>query len=89
MSFPLYILKLSQYLLLLYGAYLIQVVIHESGHLVAGLKCGFRFLSFRIGPFTLIKKSGRILLKRLSVAGTGGQCLMIPPEEDTDEKPFV
>lgn len=61
------------------------IVIHETGHLVMGFATGYKFVSFRIGPFTLIKEDGRIKLRLFSVMGTGGQCLLMPPETDSPE----
>ena len=59
---------------------ILQIIIHEAGHLVFGLLTGYRFISFRVSSFMWMKDSDRIRFKRLSVAGTGGQCLMAPPE---------
>ena len=61
------------------------IVIHEAGHLVMGLATGYRFISFRIGPFTLVKEDGRIRLRLYSVMGTAGQCLLMPPDTDKPE----
>lgn len=36
--------------------YFIGIIIHESGHLVAGLKSKYEFVSFRIGSMTWIKE---------------------------------
>ena len=66
-------------LLSLYAAMLLQVIIHEAGHLVFGLLTGYRFLSFRIFSLMLVKEEGKLRFRRYSLAGTGGQCLMIPP----------
>lgn len=60
------------------GLYL-QIAIHEGGHMVFGLMTGYRFCSYRLGSFMLIKEDGRLRLRRFSLAGTGGQCLMAPP----------
>ena len=60
-------------------SFFLQIVIHEGGHLVAGLLTGYRFVSFRILEFTLIKKDGRYQWRRYALASTGGQCLMAPP----------
>jgi hypothetical protein len=60
------------------GIYL-QLIIHEAGHLVFGLLSGYRFSSFRIGSFMLLKENDKIVFKKLTLAGTGGQCLMVPP----------
>lgn len=67
----------------------LQIIIHESGHLIFGLLTGYRFLSFRIGSLTLIKLNGKLCFKRLSLAGTGGQCLMSPPELKDDKIPVM
>ena len=56
-----------------------QLILHEAGHLSAGLLSGYSFVSFRIGSLTLIKSRGRFRLARYRLAGTGGQCLMAPP----------
>ena len=67
-------------LVFLYLSWLIQVVIHETGHLICGLLSGYTFSSFRIGSMMILKENGRFVTKRLKIAGTGGQCLMAPPE---------
>lgn len=72
----------------LYLALILQIVIHEGGHLVFGLYSGYRFSSFRIGSFMWLREDGKLKLKRLSIAGTGGQCLMCPPDM-TDKFPYV
>lgn len=64
----------------MYAAILIQIIIHEAGHLVFGLMSGYKFSLFRIFSLTFVKEGGKIRTKRLSIAGTGGQCLMSPPD---------
>ena len=61
--------------------YYIAVIVHEGGHLVFGLLSGYRFSSFRIGSMMWINQDGRINLRRFTLAGTAGQCLMRPPVE--------
>ena len=73
----------------MYVAILVHIVIHEAGHLVFGLISGYEFCSFRIGSFMWMKENGKIRLKRLSLAGTGGQCLMAPPECKDGKFPVV
>lgn len=63
------------------AAVYLQVVIHEAGHLVFGLLTGYKFLSFRIGSFLVLKEGEKLKGKRLTITGTGGQCLMAPPPE--------
>ncbi len=75
--------KLLQYsvlMLCVFGASLLQLIAHEGGHLVFGLLTGYKFVSFRIFSLALVKLEGRLHLKRLSLPGTAGQCLMAPPE---------
>ena len=67
-------------LVLLYLSWFLHIVIHEAGHLVCGLLSGYSFSSFRIGSIMLLKENGKLVTKRLKIAGTGGQCLMAPPE---------
>lgn len=57
-----------------------QIVIHEAGHLVFGLLSGYKFTSFRIGSFIWVRVGERIKFKRYSLMGTGGQCLLNPPD---------
>lgn len=69
--------------LLLFGMYLmlfLQIVIHEAGHLVFGLLSGYRFSSFRVGSLMWVRERGKLRFKRMKIAGTGGQCLMVPPD---------
>lgn len=64
----------------------VQLVIHEAGHLLFGLLSGYRFVSFRIGSFMLVREGKRFCLRRFDIIGTGGQCLLKPPCEI--DKPF-
>lgn len=66
---------------------LILVIIHEAGHLVCGLLSGYKFVSFRIFSFTIIRSNGKLRIKRFAVAGTGGQCLLTPPDLPLDKIP--
>lgn len=80
------------YLALLAGfiaALFIHTIIHEAGHLLFGLMSGYRFSSFRIGSLMWIKENGRLRLRRFSLAGTGGQCLMMPPPMVDGRFPYV
>lgn len=72
-----------------YAAMLIQIVIHEAGHLVFGLLTGYRFSSFRIFSLMWVKENEKLRFKRLSIAGTGGQCLMSPPDLKDGRMPFL
>lgn len=61
------------------GLLYLQIALHEAGHLVGGLASGYRFSSYRIGGLMLVHTEGGLKWRRLSIAGTGGQCLMAPP----------
>lgn len=65
-----------------------QVILHETGHLILGLATGYRFVSFRVGSLTLIKDKGRFRFKRFSISGTGGQCLLSPPDTPYEQLPY-
>lgn len=73
----------------MYIAFFAQTMLHELGHLVFGLASGYRFSSFRIGSFMWMKEDGKLRLRRMSLAGTGGQCLMVPPELVDGKVPVV
>lgn len=78
--------------LMLAGVYLVmylQIVLHEGGHLLFGLLSGYGFSSFRVGSLMLQKTEAGLRFRRLSLAGTGGQCLMTPPELKDGTMPFV
>lgn len=63
----------------------ILVVSHEAGHLIFGLMSGYKFVSFRIFNLTIIRKDGNFGIKRFSIAGTGGQCLLQPPNKPIEK----
>ena len=67
-------------LFIMLSAQFIQTIVHEFGHLVFGLLSGYKFTSFRIGHFMFIDTGDRIKIKVFNLVGTGGQCLMMPPE---------
>lgn len=85
LPFPLPFVITMVYLLI---AIYVQLILHESGHLVCGLASGYRFSSFRVGSLMLFKDGDRLKFKTLSIAGTGGQCLMLPPQNEDGRIPF-
>ncbi len=81
---------------LLFGLYVLavfmlsfipQTIIHEFGHLVGGWLSGYRFSSFRIFSWGLIREDGKLKIKNYKIAGTVGQCLMVPPDKPIEEIP--
>lgn len=73
----------------MYLAIILQIIIHEAGHLIGGILTGYKFSSFRIFNFMFIKENDKLKLKKLSLAGTGGQCLMSPPEFIEGKVPYI
>ncbi len=73
----------------MYVGMCLQLIIHEAGHLVFGLLSGYRFSSFRIGSFMLLKENTKFVIKKLTLAGTGGQCLMVPPPMQDGRIPVI
>lgn len=74
---------------LLILSFFLQVILHEGGHLICGLATGYKFISFRIFHFTFIRQNGKLRVKCFSVAGTGGQCLLNPPDKPLQDIPCV
>lgn len=66
-----------------------HLILHEVGHMLFGLMTGYTFNSFRVGSFLWVKENGKIKRKKLHIAGTGGQCLMLPPDIKDGKIPFV
>ena len=64
------------------------VLLHEAGHLACGLLTGYRFVSYRVQSHVWYRRGGKLCRGRYLIPGTGGQCLMAPPQ--TEERfPFV
>ena len=89
LSFGQYMLRLIPLLAAMYAAMFLQIIIHEAGHLVFGLLTGYRFRSFRVFSLMWIRDGERLRFRRFSLAGTGGQCLMGPPELRNGRMPVL
>jgi len=62
-------------------AFILHIIVHEAGHLFFGLLSGYKFVSFRVFDFKIIKdENGELKIRFERLAGTGGQCLMRAPE---------
>ena len=70
-------------------AFLFSVIIHETGHLIFGLLTGYRFVSFRIAKWMIVKETGKCRIRRLSTPGIAGQCLMAPPPKKDGKFPYL
>ena len=76
---------LAAAVLMVYG----QIAIHEAGHLLGGLATGYRFSSYRVGSWMILRENGRLVPRWLTITGTGGQCLMTPPAMVDGQVPYV
>ena len=65
-----------------------QVFLHELGHLIAGKLSGYKFVSFSVGRFTIIRENGKLVRKRLGFPSLAGQCLMSPPDVADEQFKF-
>ena len=65
-------------------SFFLHIILHEGGHLVCGLLSGYRFVSYRAGSIIWVKQGEKIVRKKFSIPGTGGQCLLDPPEPEED-----
>lgn len=71
-------------------AFVLQIAIHEAGHLVFGLLTGYQFLSYRLFSFLWQKHTdGKVRFSFYSLLGTLGQCLMSPPKPVNGKIPYV
>ena len=82
-------IRICVMLVFLYLAFMIHIVLHEAGHLIFGLMSGYQFSSFRIGSHMLMKENGKLVHRKIKIAGTGGQCLMVPPEMVDGKFPVI
>ena len=67
----------------------LQLIVHETGHLVCGLISGYKFVSFRVLSYTLLKEDNKFKIKNFAISGTGGQCLLSPPDIPTEKVPVT
>lgn len=74
-------------LLVILICFQIHLYIHEIGHLVFGFFSGYKFQSIRFGSLMIYKLNGKLRLAKFTLAGTGGQCLMTPPDASNDNFP--
>lgn len=89
LSLPQMLGMLCLYMAVMVLALWLNTAIHEAGHLVFGLLTGYGFCSFRLGSLMILKENGKLRLCKYKLAGTGGQCLMTPPELVDGKMPFA
>lgn len=65
----------------------IHVLLHELGHLLAGLLSGYDFIMFRLFNYVWIKTETGLSRRKQSIPGVLGQALMVPPKNSLIDKP--
>ena len=65
----------------------LHICLHETGHMIFGLLTGYRFQSIRFGSLMIFNSDKGLKLARYALAGTGGQCIMLPPDTDDEHLP--
>ena len=82
------LLFVSSFLGVFVGGFL-QLLIHEVGHLVCELISDYKFVSFRVFNYTLFIEENKFKVKKFSLNGTAGQCLLSPPDRPVEEVPII
>ena len=83
-----FLMSFGVFMLTFAAAMLVQIILHEGGHLVFGLATGYRFQSFRVGSRMLLRTPEGLRWQKFRLAGTGGQCLMDPPAAEDGDYPW-
>lgn len=77
MSLPIFLVLMC---LSMFVTFLLQIIIHETGHLVMGMLTGYEFLFYRAFNLLFIKEKGRINIRWHKNGETAGQCCLYPPK---------
>lgn len=83
------LIAVAGYLVFIFVSLIFASAVHEAGHLIMGLATGYEFVSYRVLSLILQKDNGKIKLRKYSVPGTLGQCLMTYPiDKDISKAPY-
>lgn len=83
-----FLLAMMAVFVLLFVIITLNVIIHELGHLLCGIKSGYRFVSYRVFNVILAKYNDGKKLKKFSIPGTAGQSVLEPPAYDDGRYPY-
>ena len=61
----------------------LQAILHEGGH------SGYRFLSFRVGSFTLLRQNGRLVLRRFYLPALAASACWSPQTGTRSPSGFI
>lgn len=78
-----YLFTLTIVFFMLFGW--LHIALHELGHLLFGLATGYRFLTYRLFTWVIVKENDKLHLKRQKINEAIAQCLMVPNEQWNDE----
>lgn len=77
--------KIVLFIVGLFAAFYLHIILHELGHLVGGLKGGYEFVSFCVAGICFGKENGKIKVSTERHKDIGGFCKMLPPKDVTKE----
>lgn len=60
------------------AAFMIQLVMHEIGHLIGGLITGWRFIYLQVFHIAIVRENNRLIMKRTDTKSC--QCIMYPKD---------
>ena len=69
--------------------YIIQIILHELGHLLFGWVTGYRLLSFRLFSIVIFKQENQWKIGRLKSPGSIGQCIMLPSPINYEKQKYI
>lgn len=76
------------FMAMLVVTFIFHIIAHEGGHCIGGLLSGYEFISFRVFNMMILKRNGKLQRKKFKMVGTGGQCLMAPPQPFQPDYPY-
>ncbi|WP_308274877.1 hypothetical protein [Prevotella sp.] len=62
--------------MLAFVAFILQILLHEVGHMIGGLATNYKFFSIRFFKYALVKTNNGLQWRQYDIVGTGGQCVM-------------
>ena len=68
--------------------FILNVILHEAGHLIFGLLTGYGLVFFSALGLTTMKENGKLVVKKYSIAGTAGGCMLSPPDMKNGTYPY-
>ena len=76
---------------LAFVAFILQIMLHEVGHMIGGLATGYKLYSIRFFKYAIVKTDRGLCWRQYDIAGTGGQCVMFLDKDidiEQDSTPY-